>query len=90
MPSCTSLDLVHVFARYGSLLQNSLSSKGKVLRKYLKWISFFVTKKRDSGSGVFCEFCAISKNIFFTKHFWATASDMSMNPTLFFLYEIGL
>ena len=24
-----------------------------------------------------CEFCKISKNIFFTEHFWATASESS-------------
>ena len=30
--------------------------------------------KRDSGTGVSCEFCEISKNTFFTEHLWATAS----------------
>ena len=24
----------------------------------------------------FCEFCEISKNIFFTEHLWATASEI--------------
>ena len=30
--------------------------------------------KKDSGTGVSCEFCDISKNTFFTEHIWTTAS----------------
>ena len=31
--------------------------------------------KKETLARVFsCEFCGISKNIFFTEHFWATAS----------------
>ena len=30
--------------------------------------------ERDSGTGVFCEFCKISKNTFLTEHLRATAS----------------
>ena len=32
-------------------------------------------EKCDSGTGVFCEFCEISKNTFFTEHLWTTASE---------------
>ena len=31
-------------------------------------------KKRDSGTGVSCEFCKIFKDVFFTEHLWATTS----------------
>ena len=30
--------------------------------------------KRNTGAGVFCEFCEISKNTFSTEHLWTTAS----------------
>ena len=32
-------------------------------------------RQRDSSTGVSCEFCKISKNMFFTEHLWAAASD---------------
>ena len=28
---------------------------------------------KDSGTGVSCEFCEISKNAFFTEHLWETS-----------------
>ena len=31
-------------------------------------------KKETLAQGFFCEFCEISKNIFFTEHLWTTAS----------------
>ena len=30
--------------------------------------------KKGSGTHVFCEFCKIFKNTFFTEHLWTTAS----------------
>ena len=30
--------------------------------------------KKRSDTGVFCKFCEISENTFFTKHLWAAAS----------------
>ena len=30
--------------------------------------------KRDSDKGVYCEFCEICKNTFFTEHLWVTIS----------------
>ena len=53
------------------------------------WVSFLVKVqarglqiyyKRDSGTGVFCEFCGISKNTFFTEHLRMTASAVR-NPS---------
>ena len=32
-------------------------------------------KKRDSDTGVSCEFCEIFKNNFFTDHLWTTAPE---------------
>ena len=34
--------------------------------------------KRDSGTGVFLEFCKISKKTFFTEHLWMTASVLEL------------
>ena len=35
--------------------------------------------KRESLAQVFsCEFCEISKNTFFTEHFWTTASELNI------------
>ena len=37
--------------------------------------------KKETLAQVFsCEFCEISKNTFFTKHLWATASVISKIP----------
>ena len=36
------------------------------LQLYYKW---------DLNTGVFCEFCEVSKNIFFKEHLWTTASE---------------
>ena len=38
---------------------------------------------------LFCEFCGISKNNFFTEHLWTTASVKPM-PTIFDLEEGNL
>ena len=38
-------------------------------------------KKETLAQVLSCEFCQISKNIFFTEHLWATASEYNRNPT---------
>ena len=43
------------------------------------------TYKKETIAQVFsCEFCEISKNIFFTEHLWATASDGNQSNELLF------
>ena len=34
--------------------------------------------KRDSGTGVFCEFCEFFRKTFFIEHLWRDASDFSL------------
>ena len=38
-------------------------------------------KKEILAQVIFCEFCKISNNTFFTKHLWATASIHRLNST---------
>ena len=44
------------------------------LLKLQAWYNFI--KKEALAQVFFCEFCEISKNILFTEHFWAIASDV--------------
>ena len=48
-----------------------------VLRNFAKF-----TGKRDSGTGVFCEFSEISNNNFFTEHLRVTALNQAINKRL--------
>ena len=38
-------------------------------------------QKRDSGTGVSCEFCGMSKNAFLTEHLQATVSVCTVIET---------
>ena len=65
-----------------SIKKGVLKNFTKFTRKHL-WQSFFFHKvvgwglliEKETLAQVFsCEFCEISKNTFFTEHFWTTAS----------------
>ena len=71
-----------------SVRKNVLQNFAKFTGKYLCQSLFFnkvvglslqLYWKRDSGTDVFCEFCEIARNIFFTEHLWATASVRCSN-----------
>ena len=52
------------------ILRNFAKFTGKHLCQSLFFnkVAGLMRKKGDSGTGVFCEFCEISKNIFFIEH----------------------
>ena len=55
----------------------------------LKALGLQLYLKRDSGTGVSCEFCEISKNTFSTEHLWMTASAPSRVYYLFIFFGWG-
>ena len=77
----------YIFCRLVFSQAAAIFSKQKFLLRYcylvfLKFDTMFQKnkcKKGDSGTGFFsCEFCEISKNIFFAEHIWVTASEISL------------
>ena len=61
-------------------------SKG-VLRNCSPQACNFI-KKKTLAQVFSCESCEISKNSFFTEHFWATASLKLMNPISIMLFNM--
>ena len=49
-----------------------LFAEAVVPRCFLEGLQLYL--KRDSDKGVYCEFCEICKNTFFTEHLWVTIS----------------
>ena len=46
--------------------------------------------KRESRTGISCEFCECSKNTFFTEHLWMTAFKINWFIEKVYLFSIGL
>ena len=59
----------HMCSMNKVVLRNFKEFTGKHL-----WQSRFFNKKETLAQVFSCEFCEISKNIFFTEHLWETAS----------------
>ena len=77
-----------VFYNYRSSTHRC-SMRKYILRNFTKYTgkhlcqSLFI-KKKTLAQVLFCEFCEISKNIFFTEHLWTTASIIRISLSLFF------
>ena len=83
--------------RRSSVRKGALRNFAKFIGKHLYQRLFFnkvancnfITK--ESPAQVFsCEFCEISKNIFFTEHLWTTASEKCQNCRQFISFQIEI
>ena len=84
-----SIGLFKSSHRRCSVKQGVLRNFAKFIGKHLCQSLFFnkvagprpatLFKKKTLSQLFSCEFCKISKNIFFTEHLWATASEKIFN-----------
>ena len=71
---CLSL-LFNKFAGPATLLKKDLRPRTCKMACKIKPKAFNFVKKETLAQVFSCEFCEISKNNFFTEHFWTTASE---------------
>ena len=71
------VDIKSIYLNKRYLFQNKIKCLDKIKCFYFATTKLFKhTIKKETLAQVFsCEFCEISKNTFFTKHLWATASE---------------
>ena len=64
-----------------SIRKGGLKKFAKFTGKHLCQSLFLIKLqaiKKETGTGVFCEFCEIFKNTFFIEHVWTTVSECGM------------